>query len=113
MSQQDNFVGGFLTGAVVGGVVGGIVGVLVTSRLNKSDADGSEESFSKLEDKTGKARKRQLKAPTEQSIEMARRGLEDKIAQLNDAIDDVRQQLSGVNGAAKAAEEERGSVRDS
>ena len=31
-------------------------------------------------------------------MEVARRGLEDKIAQLNDAIDDVRQQLGTVNG---------------
>jgi hypothetical protein len=31
-------------------------------------------------------------------IEAARRGLEDKIAQLNEAIDDVRQKLGGVNG---------------
>ena len=37
---------------------------------------------------------------TEQSIEVARRSLEDKIAQLNDAIDGVRQQLGHVNGRA-------------
>jgi hypothetical protein len=35
-------------------------------------------------------------------MEVARRSLEDKIAQLNDAIDDVRQQLGGVNGATEA-----------
>jgi hypothetical protein len=34
-------------------------------------------------------------------MEVARRGLEDKIAQLNDAIDDVRQQLGTVNGTPK------------
>jgi prefoldin subunit 5 len=34
---------------------------------------------------------------TEQSIEAARQGLEQKIAQLNEAIDDVRQQISQVH----------------
>jgi hypothetical protein len=31
-------------------------------------------------------------------METARLGLEDKISQLNQAIDDVRQQLGSVNG---------------
>jgi gas vesicle protein len=111
MSQQDNFVGGFLTGAVVGGIVGGIVGVLVTSRLSNSERS-PEESFPKLDEKANKGKKRQIKASTEQSIELARRGLEDKIAQLNEAIDDVRQQLGNVNGS-KTADEERAIARDS
>ena len=38
---------------------------------------------------------------SEESIELARHGLEDKIAQLNLAIDDVTQQL----GSVKAKEE--------
>ncbi|MBW4516374.1 MAG: hypothetical protein KME11_14280 [Timaviella obliquedivisa GSE-PSE-MK23-08B] len=96
MSQQDdNFFGGFILGTIVGGVVGGIAGVLVSSRLSQPeelDADG----LKKLDSKANK--KRRLKAPTEQTMEVARRGLEDKIAQLNDAIDDVRQQLGAVNG---------------
>jgi gas vesicle protein len=89
MSQQDNFFGGFVLGTIVGGVVGGIAGVLVSSRLAQE-----EDGLKKME---GKANKN-LKPPTEQTIEVARRGLEDKIAQLNDAIDDVRQQLGAVNG---------------
>lgn len=104
MSQQDNFVPGFIAGAVVGGIVGGVVGVLVSSRL----ASVPPEEFSKLESPKGK---RQLKAPTEQSIERARQGLEDKIAQLNEAIDEVRQQLGSVNGAV-AADGERAIVRE-
>jgi hypothetical protein len=35
---------------------------------------------------------------TEEGMEAARLGLEAKIAQLNDAIDDVRQQLGYING---------------
>jgi gas vesicle protein len=89
MSQQDNFFGGFVLGTIVGGVVGGIAGVLVSSRLAQE-----EDGLKKMEGKV----KKNLKPPTEQTIEVARRGLEDKIAQLNDAIDDVRQQLGAVNG---------------
>lgn len=93
MSQSDNFLGGFLLGTVLGGVVGGVLGVVVASRLSSNEAEN--KTFKPLDDKE---RKRRLAAPTEESIEMARRGLEDKIAQLNDAIDDVRQQLSSVDG---------------
>jgi gas vesicle protein len=90
MSQQGNFLGGFLLGTVVGGVVGGVVGTLAASRLAQEvKPDG------KIDPKSLK--KRQLKVAPEQRIEVARRGLEDKIAQLNDAIDDVRQQLGTVN----------------
>ncbi|QYO68032.1 hypothetical protein [Leptolyngbya sp. 7M] len=93
MSQQGNFLGGFLLGTVVGGVVGGVIGTLAASRLQaEPKLDSDQRSGAKP------VKKRQLKASSEQSIEVARRGLEDKIAQLNEAIDDVRQQLGTVNG---------------
>jgi gas vesicle protein len=97
MSQQGNFASGFLLGSVVGGLVGGVVGVLVASRLAQQDEVEPNNALPGLEKAKG-TKKRQLKVSTEQNIEMARRGLEDKIAQLNDAIDDVRQQLGAVNG---------------
>ncbi|MBD2093097.1 hypothetical protein H6F67_24940 [Microcoleus sp. FACHB-1515] len=106
MSQQDNFVGGFIAGAICGGVVGGVIGVLVASRLTENPT----EEFSKIDDRPSRKR-RSLKPPTEQSIELARRGLEDKIAQLNDAIDDVREQLGGVNGT-RPTETDRIITRD-
>ncbi|NJR41045.1 MAG: hypothetical protein HC781_22130 [Leptolyngbyaceae cyanobacterium CSU_1_4] len=110
MSQQDdNFLGGFILGTIIGGVVGGIAGVLVSSRLSQGEeleAEGSK----KLDSKANK--KRHLKAPTEQTIEVARRGLEDKIAQLNDAIDDVRQQLGAVNGNAAIESSDRSIPKD-
>jgi hypothetical protein len=66
-----------------------------------------EGTIAKIDSKTeGKAaKKRQLRAATEQNMEVARRGLEDKIAQLNDAIDDVRQQLGTVNGNGESGEQ--------
>lgn len=102
MSQPGNFLGGFLLGTVVGGVVGGVVGTLAASRLPQSDR---KLESGKAEIKA--AKKRQLKASPEQSMEVARRGLEDKIAQLNDAIDDVRQQLGTVNGTVNEGIRER------
>ncbi|UBF28776.1 hypothetical protein K9N68_13555 [Kovacikia minuta CCNUW1] len=101
MSQRDNFSGGFLLGAVVGGIVGGALGALFASgRLN--ELASSEEPLLEPEQKevkAGKVKRRSLKSTNGQSdIEAARRGLEDKIAQLNEAIDDVRQKLGGVNG---------------
>ncbi len=98
MSQRDGFTGGFLAGIAVGGLVGAVVGALIAADRNKETeaADGSLLNSSALEAKAGKARKRQLK--DSDSIEIARRSLEDKIAQLNTAIDEVRQQLGTVNG---------------
>lgn len=107
MSQRDSFLGGFLLGTVVGGVVGGILGAVVSSRLTQDEA--SPEDFPKLKDKA--VRRRSFSPPTEQSIEAARRGLEGKIAELNEAIDDVRQQLSSTNGAPKQ-DGERAIARD-
>lgn len=87
MSQRDGFTGGFLAGTLVGGLVGGIIGAVVVSRL---DNRNEEENSSLLT-----SRKREKLSP-EESIEMARHRLEDKIAQLNHAIDDVRQQLAPI-----------------
>lgn len=85
MSQRDGFGAGFIAGAVFGGVVGGVFGAVLASRgLNKTEKPMLEgESNQSLD---------------ENQMETARRSLEDKIAQLNLAIDDVRQQLDPVNG---------------
>ncbi|MEB3359544.1 MAG: hypothetical protein VKK04_22655 [Synechococcales bacterium] len=110
MSQQDNFVGGFLLGTVVGGIIGGITGVLVSSRLAAGEAAEAESPTSEGEKKSpGQS---QLTNAPDQSIELARRSLEDKIAQLNDAIDDVRQQLGGVNGISGADNGEQAIAKD-
>ncbi|MGB3138216.1 MAG: hypothetical protein WBG38_15150 [Nodosilinea sp.] len=97
MSQQDNFVGGFLLGTVVGGALGGIVGALAASRMQPG---GRKTKPSLSRDKGGTAFG-EFDETDEATIEAARLGLEDKIAQLNEAIDDVRQQLGGINGHAE------------
>ncbi len=87
MSQQDGFAGGFLLGALVGGTMGGVVGALIASRFS------STKSSKTLED----GGEPLLEAQPEQAMEVARQNLEDKIAQLNDAIEAVRQQVRDVN----------------
>jgi uncharacterized protein YlxW (UPF0749 family) len=77
MSERDGFGTGFFLGTLVGGIVGGVIGAVVTSR--QKQASLNEEKSSQLEH--------------EEEMETARRSLEDKISQLNLAIDDVRQQL--------------------
>lgn len=101
MSQRDGFAAGFLAGSVVGGLVGGVLGALLASRINNEMAeaevplpDANTSETKKIEN----PKKRQLEALSEQRIEIARRSLEDKIAQLNQTIDEVRQQLGNVNG---------------
>ncbi|MGF1514931.1 MAG: hypothetical protein ACFB5Z_14720 [Elainellaceae cyanobacterium] len=89
--QQNNFMGGFLIGTVVGGVLGGLTGVLASSRLkNRESISGQTES----------GPLRSAKQANSRSIESTRRSLEDKIAQLNEAIDDVREQLNSVEASS-------------
>jgi Na+/glutamate symporter len=91
MSDRDNFGGGFVLGAIVGGIVGGLLGTVLTSRLN---GEAKAENKSRLKTVNTDS------FSTDNSIENSRRALEDKIAQLNLAIDDVRHQLGQVNGNA-------------
>ncbi|AFZ55440.1 hypothetical protein WEU38_17660 [Cyanobacterium aponinum AL20118] len=80
MSNKDNFGSGFIIGTIVGGLVGGVVGSLVASKSQQSkDSDNSNQkktSYSSLED--------------EFAMENARLSLEEKINQLNHAIDEVK-----------------------
>ena len=100
MSQQDNFGSGFLLGTLFGGVIGGVVGAVVASRVVQERSD--DDSFRLEEGESGEGG---TLRPSEAEMEVARRGLEDKIAQLNSAIDDVRQRLGGSNGYAQPPEE--------
>ena len=100
-NQGDRFAGGFLAGTIFGGIVGGIVGTLVANRLSGEVEDVPREggnSAKSTQKRFQKMRQRVLSTPSDDiNIEEARQGLEDKISQLNDAIDQARQQLSRVN----------------
>lgn len=96
MSEQNGFGSGFVLGSIIGGVVGGLLGTVLATRNDKQILD-KEKSV--LQNGT------EIPFTSEESIELARHGLEDKIAQLNLAIDDVRQQLGSVN--ANSVEQEK------
>lgn len=89
MSQKNGFSNGFILGSIVGGVIGGVLGTLLANK-NTQQSSGDRDYHNSLEASSA------VGFNTEESIEMARHGLEDKIAQLNLAIDDVRQQLGSV-----------------
>jgi predicted RNase H-like nuclease (RuvC/YqgF family) len=110
MSQQDGFANGFFLGAFVGSLIGGVLGAVITYRRDTQLA-GTQETEATDNPKL----KRQMKASETQSIEVetARRSLEDKIAQLNATIDDVRRQLGNVNGNSPQAISERSLSQDS
>ncbi|AFY83172.1 hypothetical protein [Oscillatoria acuminata] len=96
MSNRDNFAGGFLLGTILGGIVGGAIGAIVGAKL--AEDNKVPENGTRPEPRPRKLKKRQF--AEQAGMETARRSLENKIAQLNEAIDDVRQQLSHVNGTA-------------
>ncbi|MBD2166509.1 hypothetical protein H6G04_19105 [Calothrix membranacea FACHB-236] len=117
MSQRDGFVGGFFAGALFGSVVGGVLGALIATR---QDSELLAEDEAELTNNSEEARKipgkrRQMKASETDGLEMesARRSLEDKIAQLNATIDEVRKQLGNVNGTSPQAMSERSFTKDS
>ncbi|MBD0388310.1 MAG: hypothetical protein ICV54_17840 [Nostoc sp. C3-bin3] len=117
MSQRDGFASGFLAGAVFGSVVGGVLGALIASRRDDSELLADEETELTNNPDEGKrisGKRRQMKASENQSMEMetARRSLEDKIAQLNATIDDVRKQLGNVNGGSPQASNDRSLTKD-
>jgi len=96
MSQRDGFASGFLAGDVFGSLVGGVVGALIVSQRDQ-DLTLESEKVNGATDPKKVPRRRSFKEQEGESIEMARRSLEDKIAQLNSTIDEVRQQLGTVD----------------
>jgi gas vesicle protein len=95
MSNRDGFGSGFWLGTLVGGVVGGIVGATIASqRANRLEDTPESES---LERERGE--RRPLKSSRMRSLdrmEVARRSLDDKIGDLNNAIDAVRASIGQV-----------------
>ena len=116
MNQRDGFASGFIAGTLIGGIVGGTIGALLAARrTNEStpEIEPRRNNASTTEVNPGKRRRSQLKASSEQAIELARRSLEDKIAQLNETIDEVRLTLGQVNSNQPAEENSERSSQDS
>ncbi len=117
MSQRDGFGSGFVAGAFVGGVFGGVIGALIASRRDPQliAQEDTELTDSQAEARKIAAKRRQMKASESENIgiETARRSLEDKIAQLNATIDEVRKQLGNVNGGSPETTNDRSLTKES
>ena len=97
MANKDGFGSGLVVGAALGGLVGALIGATLASRSEDDEV---------LETDRGRRRLRGARTRGE-SLESARQGLEGRIAQLNEAIDDVRSQL----GTPMAVEVDNGGDR--
>jgi gas vesicle protein len=116
MSQRDGFASGFLAGTIFGGIVGGVIGAVIASRQNEElTAEDTELTNGQIGTKKVSGKRRQIFASEGDAMEMetARRSLEDKIAQLNATIDEVRQQLGNVNGNSSQSVNDRSFSQDS
>ena len=99
MSNKDGFASGLIAGAAVGGLVGGLLGILLGVKISNDD-DSIEENLLDNQVTEGE------KATAEKiGIEEASQSLKSKIAQLNQAIDDVRLQIGSVNGNLEKIEQ--------
>jgi hypothetical protein len=115
MSQRDGFTSGFVAGALFGSVVGGIVGAVIASRREPEllVEEETELNNSPAATKKVSSKRRQIIASENEGMETARRSLEDKIAQLNATIDDVRKHLGNVNGGSSQSVNDRSLSKDS
>lgn len=102
----DRFAGGFLAGTIFGSVVGGLVGTWLATKLIEQEEGASltEGGTALAKEQFKRIRQRVLNTADEPTVEEARQGLEDKISQLNDAIDLARQQLSKVSDSGSTEE---------
>jgi len=82
MSEKDNFGSGFLLGTIIGGVVGGVIGAIATKKASEMGDNAKSNS------------EKNIYVNSQENIENSRLSLEEKINQLNHAIDDVRVTLT-------------------
>lgn len=89
MAQREGFGSGFLLGSLVGGIVGGVIGAVFVARNTEDEKVSSDDGDL-------------FRAPAaidasdaENLATDARRSLEEKISQIDRAIEDVRQRLGG------------------
>ena len=98
MSNKNGFASGLMAGVAVGGLVGGLFGILIGARISDNTDDVAENLLDSQDTEKEKSTKET------EAIEETRQSLEGKIVQLNQAIDEVRQQIGSVNGALENSE---------
>ena len=93
MSNRSGFGSGFWLGTLIGGVVGGVIGATIANQRSnqyEDELDGNNLISGE------RGEKRPLKSSrlrTADRMERARRSLDDKISDLNNAIDVVRSSI--------------------
>ncbi|MGK7901600.1 MAG: hypothetical protein AB4352_09335 [Hormoscilla sp.] len=105
MMSQDNFSSGFLLGSAIGGIIGGLVGALLVSRRDLDALSNLPEDDPSPETLPSKPSRQKLPKGDRMRMQTAGHSLDEKIAQLNEAIDDVRLQLGHVNGNRQGEQE--------
>ena len=117
--QKGDFIAGVVTGALLGGIIGGVIGFVLAPRLRKGSAEGRRRDPDRLNGTSATPEQPRLSASGESAmssdwrkweneaerIAQARRTLEAKIAELNEAIQATRAQLLVKEVPAPAAEE--------
>ncbi|MCF2972101.1 hypothetical protein L1047_12935 [Synechococcus sp. Nb3U1] len=124
--QQGDFIAGVVTGAVLGGILGGVIGFVLAPKIAKGSPEGQRRDPERLNGTqsmpmtTGRPRisassTSAIVNPNDwnaweteaERITQARRTLEAKIAELNEAIQATRAQLI-VKDVASAPQEKMG-----
>lgn len=103
MSQSDRFGSGFVLGALVGGVLGGVLGASLVQRA------GTRLRKTQLNGQGRRPRLQETDGSVEGRLEEARQSMEDKIALINQAIENLRHEMDTVEeqqtGSSPLAEE--------
>ncbi len=120
--QQGDFIAGVVTGAVLGGIIGGVIGFVLAPKVGKGSSEGQRRDpglngTSAIPLTTGRpgisASAPALSSPGNwkeweneaERIAQARRTLEAKISELNEAIQATRAQLLVKEAPSTASEE--------
>jgi len=117
--QKGDFIAGVVTGALLGGIIGGVIGFVLAPRLRKGSAEGQRRDPDRLNGTSATPERLRLSASGESAmssdwrkweneaerIAQARRTLEAKIAELNEAIQAMRTQLLVKETSSRAVEE--------
>ncbi len=97
-NDNDRFGGGFLAGSIFGGIAGGLLGAWIATKLSDRVQTEEQPEEEKENQNAGQFKAQSFINGNDLGMEDARQSLEEKISQLNTAIDQAREQLSDVNG---------------
>ncbi|MFS8907508.1 hypothetical protein [Synechococcus sp. OH2] len=119
--QKGDFIAGVVAGAVLGGIIGGVIAFVLAPRLSKGSAEGQRRDPDRLNGTSVPPERPRLRVSGEpavpsssdwreweqetERIPQARRTLEAKIAELNEAIQATRAQLLVKEISSSAVEE--------